>query len=53
MKLSSEERVRNDILPGTVITDDTYEGEISSKPMVANKEKIITWADVVKKNDNN
>ena len=45
--------VRNDILPGTVIIDDTYEGEMSSKPMVISKEKIITWVNVVKKNDNN
>ena len=33
--------------------DITYKGETSSKPVVVNKEKIIMWADVVKKNDNN
>ena len=52
-KLSSEERVRNDISPRAVITDIAYERETSSKPAVINKEKIVTWADVVKKNDNN
>ena len=52
-KLLSEERVRNDILLEMVIIDDTYEGETSSKPTVANKEKIIMWTDVVKKNNNN
>ena len=52
-KPSSEERIRNDILPGMVITDYMYEREMLSKPVVANKEKIVTWAYVVKKNNNN
>ena len=45
--------VRNDILPGTVIIVVTYERETLSKPAVVNKEKIVTWADIVKKNNNN
>ena len=52
-KLSSEEHVRKDKLYGTVITDNSSESGLSPKPTVTGMQKTVTWADVVRENNDN
>ena len=52
-KLSSEERVENNIPKETVITENSSEGDSSPKSTVTKKDKTVTWADVVRKNNDN
>ena len=46
--------VRKDIPTGTVITDNTSESSRSSlEPMDTGLKKTVTWADIVRKNNDN
>ena len=52
-KLSDEERVRKDIPQQAVITDIASENNASPKKIVTGMKKTVTWADVVRKNNDN
>ena len=45
--------VRKDIPTGTVITDNTSESSSSLEPMDTGLKKSVTWADIVRKNNDN
>ena len=52
-KISSEERVEKDITRRTVITENASEKDSSTKSSVAGMNKTVTWADIVRKNNDN